>query len=52
MKRTEKNIEKLAGDVLDGWDMDTLQCYALDRLIEAYTENKQLFNDDVELMYN
>ena len=51
MKRTDENIEKLAQEVLNSWDMDTLQGYALQQLEKAYKEDEQLFKDDVESMF-
>ena len=50
MGKSDQNIEKLAREVIDSWDMNTLQSYALDRLVEAYEENEELFKDDVNLM--
>ena len=51
MKHTKKNIEKLARVVVDSWDMDTLICYAIEKLIENYVD-KDLFENDIVLMYN
>lgn len=50
MKRTTENIQKLAEKVLDSWDMDTLMCAMLDRLIKDYQEDEKLFQYDSELM--
>ena len=52
MKRTDKNISKLAQEVLDSWDMDTLQGYALQQLEKAYKEDEHLFMSDVNLMFS
>ena len=57
MSTKYENMEKLAREVIASWNvdtqkdfMDTLQWYALDRLTEAYKEDKQLFKNDVNLM--
>ena len=49
MKYTPENIDKLAEDVLDGWDMKTLMRTMKARLIMDYTEDEELFHADVEL---
>ena len=50
MEYTEDNIEKLASEVVDSWDSDTLVGFAHTRLIIDYIEDEDLFHDDVELM--
>jgi hypothetical protein len=40
------NMEKLTNYVVDSWDMDTLIQYAKDRLMDAYRNDKELFEED------
>lgn len=49
MERTDENIEKLTNVVVDSWDMNTLIGFAKSRLTVDYSEDKELFNSDVEL---
>jgi len=51
MKYNDENIEKLAQEVIDSWDMSTLMNMALKKLINDYKEDEELFNLDVELMF-
>ena len=50
MKYTPENIQKLARDVVDGWDMDTLVNAMVARLEDDYHEDEKLFQYDSELM--
>lgn len=50
-ERTEENILKLASQVLESWDMESLLGYAEDRLQEGYRENEAMFNEDWEEMF-
>ena len=50
MEYNKENIEKLANDVVEGWDMGDLMAYAVYRLKEGYNNDINLFNNDVECM--
>ena len=50
MEPTDDNIEKLAKEVVDSWDMETLVGFAITRLCCDYKQSKSLFEEDVELM--
>ena len=51
MKYTEENIEKLAKDVVDSWDMEDLILFAINALIQTYKDDKESFDNDTDLMY-
>lgn len=48
MEHTRENCEKLANEVVDWWDMDTLIGYAVEMLTEAYLKDKASFDTDVK----
>jgi hypothetical protein len=50
-KYNNENMEKLAEEVVNSWDMDTLMNYALQQLVSAYENDITLFNSDCGLMY-
>ena len=44
----EENRAKLAQEVVDSWEMDTLASYAIDHLIEYYKHDNDGFQEDWE----
>ncbi len=44
--RTSENIVRLAHEVLDSWDNDTLESYALDHLEHGYAQDDESFQED------
>ena len=48
IKRNRKSIEKLAREVVDGWDMDDLIGYAVQQLMIYYIKDKKGFEKDWE----
>lgn len=46
------NVETLANDVVDGWDMDTLIDYATTALVNYYMNNEAAFHKDCEGYYD
>jgi len=49
-KRNEENIERLADEVLDSWDMEATLHYARERLISNYKANESSFQEDWKAM--
>lgn len=45
-KNTEENCERLAREVVDSWDMDTLVSFAIEQLQMNYMLNVDEFEDD------
>jgi hypothetical protein len=43
-----KNCERLAREVVEGWDLETLVEYAVENLTASYIHNKDAFLDDWE----
>jgi hypothetical protein len=50
MDYTNDNMEQLARDVVDSWDMDTLVSMAVETLIMNYGLDKEAFEHDVDCM--
>ncbi len=48
VKHNQENIEKVAGKIVDGWDIDTLVNFAKDSLIETYKKDKKAFEESCE----
>ena len=46
IKKTGKNIDKLARAVIDSWDMNTLLCYAHQNLTDYYKKDLKGFQED------
>lgn len=47
MEYNRENCRKLAQEVVEGWDMDTLLNFAVDTLESAYRNNSDAFHSDV-----
>ena len=50
IQRTVDNVEKLAREVVDSWDMDTLISMAIETLIMNYHNDEYLFDEDILIM--
>jgi len=48
MEYNEENMEKLARIVVDSWDHKSLEEFAITKLIEAYDDFKECFEQDAE----
>jgi hypothetical protein len=48
LKHNKENCRKLAQEVVEGWEMDTLLNFAVDTLEASYIHNSDCFHDDVE----
>lgn len=48
MEYNGKNMEKLARQVVEDWDMNTLMSYATEQVEENYKKNKCDFEGDLE----
>ncbi len=48
VKYNQENMEKVAGKIVDGWDMDTLTNFAKFSLIITYKKDKKAFEEACE----
>lgn len=51
IENNEDNREKLAREIIEGWDLDTLIDTAVDNLCEHYKENPNEFKREWEQYY-
>lgn len=51
VNHTVDNVEKLAHDVVDGWDMDTLIGYAETALTNHYMNDEEAFHNEWAELY-
>lgn len=49
-QNTEENREKLAYEVVESWDLDTLMSYAIETLQKTWESSDETFIDDWKCM--
>jgi len=51
-EHTTENVEQLASDIVEGWDLDDLIQYALTQLTNHYMENEEEFHEEWSEFYD
>lgn len=52
VEHTAENVEKLAGDIVEGWDMDDLINYAVATLTNHYMNDEEYFHNEWSEFYD
>ena len=51
-EHTDENVEQLAGDIVEEWDLDDLIQYAVTQLTNYYMENEEEFHEEWSEFYD